>query len=165
MWNARVEVRMASHKSKGRGGSRPGAGRKPVLRDELERWAVGGWCESEWRRIAEENARERVENQKLPAALDELRNRILQKAENLNWPRDRIVNELISAGERTFGKRSRLYRCPRKRPYGERDKVIHSAIAHFKQRCELTLTRRTVEQCWKDFLALERYVRRTLPLV
>lgn len=163
---------MEQRRAERRGGKRIGAGRPPALTDEIERWGVGAWCEEESAKLVKAAIDTKISSIPRIAALDRERERILDREKNTGPGRGkyaeplasyrkralkRIEIDLARAFKKTLGSK-RKFSVKVARPYALRPKILSAAVAHFRTQYGLHLSPRLVDQCWKEFRQLQRWL-------
>lgn len=144
-----------------RGGSRKGSGRKPLLNRE-HRLVIGALCEKRAGELQWKAVHLELDQMQLVERLNIEREKLINKAANLNWSRRRLTSELYGLRDRVWGSRNPRYVIKLKRQYGERNEVLRWVAATAKTsgievshgngaRERLDLSPRFVEQCWKEF--------------
>ena len=125
------------------------AGRKQVL-SLRQRIVVGAECERLWRKLAEESAWARYENQPETIAL-----RTEQRADlipvGLRRRSQESLAEIKADIEDALDGRGRFVSIPIKRPKGRRALVIKKAIGWCRRKYRIDITARRAEACWKEY--------------
>ena len=125
------------------GGKRKGAGRKAQFRRPIDRMKIGGECEAEARKLAEQRADERYE------ALPDVQ-KIRKQQEIILRAQQRFVRpsppgKLTPSAVGQIDKIGRFHSIPITRPKGHRDAIIKKVAKKHN------LTIRTVRECWRVF--------------
>jgi hypothetical protein len=148
---------LAEKKNK-RGGAQLGAGRKPVLTPD-QRFAVGELYARRWKAVSWDDA---IDKKPLVQKLNAKREHLEIRAAACGKGRRELANEMDGLLNRVFGKRRPHYRISSVAPraYGKSGRVADWVIAKVKKpgvisRDGIPLTRRMVEQCWKEYAAKE----------
>jgi|GEM_PF-3767712 len=165
-----------ANEKKGRGGVRAGSGR-PKLLSEEQRWLVGLWCEEQWRLLISEDTKNQIAAKPKLSAFDKRRAELIARAKNLRPPRlksvasreeyrkkarENLIAGIEKARDAIFGKRYIRYRIKISRPYSQRKLIAQRAADEIfeaeRAGRKFRLSVRTVEQCWKEYRALERWL-------
>ena len=138
--------------AKGRGGARPGAGRKPVLLPE-QRLALGAIIDSMlWRETrvrADQKLQVMLAEDDLPLLWADL-DRSRRGSRNL---RDRLLWDIDAAIERGILRGRRGIRGPTKVAPGIRRRIIRSAALAASQRWQAPISQRMAERCLEEYRA------------
>jgi len=135
-----------------RGGSRPGAGRKPV--SPARRREIGGWCEDLHRSIREDERRSRLEARSNTKAIRRHQAEAWKSAARV---RRRFVSlpatelrRAIAAPAAEIDKLGRIGYAPARRPKGARARILKEAAKQFG------ITESVADKYWKEFRRFER---------
>lgn len=147
-------------KAKQHGGSRLHSGRKRVL-STVQTLHVGACCEKLWRKRAEGKGWARYENEDKTRNVRQERQRIELIPVKLRARSSRSLAEIGGEIDEIRDPDSRKHfrrfvSIPLKRPYGERTKVIDSAVRWCWCAYRVRITRRRALECWKRYRAFIR---------
>ena len=139
----------------GRGGRRPGAGRKPAL-DWLETLAIAGECQTKWREIIESRLNAEMETHFARSDYHDAAARVRGKdgeaLEDVEYSR----REMAGMAPEDPRDAPRLVTFRVQRPYAVRAKIIGEVAAWASSRFGRPISTRSVDRAWKLARSVER---------
>jgi hypothetical protein len=140
----------------GRGGARPGAGRKGLSKSE--KWRIGAEFARRWRELAKREAVERDEVKPKTKAIRLAHSRAeLVPIRLRRTSKDTLAEVKEDIDYLMGGKRGAA--IPFTRPYGARSKIVAEVIAYWAKKFGKRISASQVIESWKAFSKVEKSLK------